>query len=415
MLYTELLLKTRKEPPADEISISARLLIQAGYIYKEMAGVYAYLPLGKRVLNKIIQIIREEMEAIGGQELLMGSLQNPDVWRKTDRWDDKVIDVWFKTKLKNEVEIGLATTHEEPLTELTKKLIHSYKDLPKYLFQFQTKFRNELRAKSGILRTREFIMKDLYSFNKDDENLDIFYERIKRAYFNIFDRLGLEGKTFLTFAGGGVFSKYSHEFQTVCETGEDTIYLDREKGLAVNKEVYTDEVLADLGLEKSKLEKVRAIEVGNIFRLKTRFSKPLGLLYTDKNGDRKPVVMGSYGIGIGRCLGAIVETNSDEKGIVWPKNMAPFRVHLIGLNLENPTVKKRAMEIYERLKNERVEVLFDNRSDVGAGEKFADADLIGIPYRLLISKKTGSKIELKLRNKNETTLRNIDEVIEEIK
>jgi len=325
MLYTELLLKTRKEPPADEISISARLLIQAGYIYKEMAGVYAYLPLGKRVLNKIIQIIREEMEAIGGQELLMGSLQNPDVWRKTDRWDDKVIDVWFKTKLKNEVEIGLATTHEEPLTELTKKLIHSYKDLPKYLFQFQTKFRNELRAKSGILRTREFIMKDLYSFNKDDENLDIFYERIKRAYFNIFDRLGLEGKTFLTFAGGGVFSKYSHEFQTVCETGEDTIYLDREKGLAVNKEVYTDEVLADLGLEKSKLEKVRAIEVGNIFRLKTRFSKPLGLLYTDKNGDRKPVVMGSYGIGIGRCLGAIVETNSDEKGIVWPKNMAPFR------------------------------------------------------------------------------------------
>ena len=415
MLYTKLLLKTRKEPPADEICKSAQLLIQAGYIYKEMSGVYAYLPLGKRVLDKILQIIREEMEAIGGQELLMGSLQDPKVWQKTGRWNDEILDVWFKTKLKNETETGLATTHEEPLTKLVKQFIHSYKDLPKYLFQFQTKFRNELRSKSGILRTKEFVMKDLYSFNKDEETLDIFYEKAKQAYFNIFHRLGLGEITFLTFASGGAFSKYSHEFQTICEAGEDTIYLDRGKGLAVNEEVHTKEVLEDLGLDESKLEKVRAEEVGNIFKLKTRFSEPLELLYTDENGTQKPVVMGSYGIGIGRCLGTVVEVYSDKKGIIWPKNIAPFRAHLVGLNLEDPAVEEKAKKVYERLERENIEVLFDNRTDVGAGEKFADADLIGIPYRLVISRKTGDKIELKSRNENETTLKKVDEIIKEIK
>jgi len=415
MLYTKLLLKTRREPPADEICKSAQLLIQAGFIHKEMAGVYTYLPLGKRVLDKILQIIRKEMEAIGGQELLMGSLQNPEVWKKTDRWNDEVLDVWFKTKLKNETEVGLATTHEEPLTKLAKQFIHSYKDLPKYLFQFQTKFRNELRSKGGILRTREFVMKDLYSFNKDEEALNIFYEKVKQAYFNIFNRLGLGEKTFLTFSSGGAFSKYSHEFQTICETGEDVIYLDREKRLAVNEDVRTEEVLRDLGLEESKLEIVRAIEVGNIFKLKTRFSEPLELLYTDKTGEQKPVIMGSYGIGLGRCLGTVVEINSDKNGIIWPKNIAPFRAHLVGLNLEDPVVEEKAKKVYERLERENIEVLFDNRTDVGAGEKFADTDLIGIPYRLVISKKTGDKIELKLRSENETTLKKMNEIIEEIK
>lgn len=402
MLYSQLIGKTKKEAPKDEISKSAQLLIRGGFIQKEISGVYAFLPLGYKVLEKIIQVIREEMEAIGGQEILLGSLQNAETWKKTDRWDDNVVDVWFKTKFKNGQETGLAITHEEPLTQIMTQYIQSYKDLPIYAFQFQTKFRNEARPKGGLLRTREFIMKDLYTFDKTEKDLEVSYEKAKSAYIKIFDRLGIGDKTYITFAGGGFFSKYSHEFQTVSETGEDTIYINRERKIGVNKEVYTDEVLKDIGLNRDSMQEVGAIEVGNIFKLGTKFSDALGLTYTDEAGNKKPVIMGSYGIGPARSMAAIVELLNDENGILWPENIAPFKLHLIGLNMENAESEKKAASLYEKLKRAESEVLFDDRKDVTAGEKFADADLIGCPYRVVVSKKLGDKIEIKKRNKKES-------------
>lgn len=388
MRQSELFTKTRREAPKDEVSKNAQLLIRAGYIHKEMAGAYSFLPLGLRVLENIQTIIREEMNAIGGQEVLLTSLQDPAVWKKTGRWDD--IDIWFKTEIKSGGEVGLATTHEEPLTVLMKEHVQSYKDLPRYVYQFQTKFRNELRAKSGIMRTREFVMKDLYSFNRDEKEFREFYEQCAAAYKTIFERVGIGAHTFRTFASGGSFSRYSDEFQTVCEAGEDTIYLDRAKGIAVNKEVYTDEVLADLKLKKEELEEKKAIEVGNIFPLGTRFSEALGLTYKDEKGNEKPVVMGSYGIGPARLMGTIVEVLSDEKGIVWPKGVAPFPVHLVSITGGNAGVGSEADRLYELLEEEGIETLYDDRDD-RAGEKFADADLIGIPTRLVVSEKTMSE------------------------
>ncbi|HEY4510081.1 MAG TPA: aminoacyl--tRNA ligase-related protein [Candidatus Paceibacterota bacterium] len=388
MRQSQLFTKTQKTSPKDEESKNAQLLIRAGFIHKEMAGVYTYLPLGLRVFNKIARIIREEMNAIGGQELLMTTLQNPEIWKKSGRWSEDPANAqsglpWFKTKLASGAELGIANTHEEALTNILRQYISSYKDLPVYAYQFQNKFRNELRAKSGIMRTREFVMKDLYSFNKTEEEFRMFYEECAKAYLRIFSRLGIGDKTFRTFASGGAFSKFSDEFQTLCEAGEDTIYLDREKKFAVNDEVYTDEVLADIGLTKDKLEKIKAIEVGNIFPLGTKYSDALGLKYRDEHGEEKPVFMGCYGIGLGRVMGTVVEVLSDEKGIVWPISIAPFHVHLIGL----PGVEAEAEKLYKEL-SRYVEVLYDDRADVRAGEKFADADLIGIPHRVIVSKKT---------------------------
>lgn len=414
MLYSQLLGKTTKQAPKDETSLNAQLLIRGGFIQKEMAGVYAFLPLGKRVLDKVIQVIREEMNAIGGQELLLGSLQNPEVWQKSGRWDDKAIDVWFRTALAGGTELGLANTHEEPLSQLLTHYISSYKDLPVFVYQFQTKFRNELRARSGLLRTREFIMKDLYSFTSDETGLDKFYEETQSAYRKIFNRLGIGDVTFLTFASGGAFSKYSHEFQTICESGEDTVYLSRDKKLAVNKEVYNDEVLADLGLKKDELEEVRAIEVGNIFKLKTKYSEPLGLLYTNEQGEQKPAVMGSYGIGPARSMATVVELLHDDKGIIWPEEIAPYKVHLVGLNLEDSKVVKKANGVYEALTKSGVEVLFDNRVDTSAGQKFSDADLIGCPYRVVVSAKTGNQLEVKKRDLGDSSLQDLDQVIKTV-
>jgi len=409
MLYSTLLGKTKKEAPKDETSLNAQLLIRGGFVQKEMAGAYIYMPLGLKVLEKLTQIISEEMEAIEGQEVLMTTLQNPETWKKTGRWDDRVVDVWFKSKLATGADVGLANTHEEPLTELLTKYVQSYKDLPLYIFQFQNKLRNELRAKSGLLRAREFIMKDLYSFNRSEEELNAFYELAKQAYYNIFNRAGIGDSTYITFASGGAFSKFSHEYQTTCETGEDTIYLDREKRIAINKEVYFDDVIEDLGLDKNSLEEVKAIEVGNIFKLKTRFSEPLGLTYTDEDGTEKPVYMGSYGIGLGRLMATIVELCNDEKGIIWPENVAPYRFHILGLNLDDPEVKEKADNVYATLLEGSVEVLYDDRMDVSAGEKFSDADLIGIPYRVVISKKTGNQLEIKKRNEANSEILTIEE------
>lgn len=392
--------KTSKTAPADETSRSATYLLRAGYIYKEMAGVYDYLPLGMRTLEKIIQIIREEMNAIGGEELRLTALQPKDVWGASGRWDDKVMDVWFKTKLNAGGELGLAPTHEEPLTHVMKNYISSYKDLPVYAYQFQTKFRNELRAKSGIMRTREFMMKDLYSFSKNREEHDEFYEKCAESYKKIFNRLGIGNDTFRTFASGGAFSKYSDEFQTLCEVGEDIIYLDREKGIAVNEEVYNDEVLADLGLDKSKLEQHKAAEVGNIFTLGYRFSDALDLCFNDEDGKRQKVFMGSYGIGPSRVMGVIAEKLSDDKGLVWPEEIAPYKYYIVGIGEAG---EKEAAKLHDLAPED---VILDDRKTARTGEKFADAELMGIPYRVVISDKTlaENKVELKNRSTDETKL-----------
>lgn len=405
MRQSQLFTRTRKDAPKDEVSKNAQLLIRAGYIHKEMAGVYSFLPLGLRTFKKIEQIIREEMNAIGGQEIILSSLQDPKVWQTTNRWDDAAIDVWFKTALKGGGEIGLAPTHEEPVTTLMTEYISSYKDLPAYVYQFQTKFRNELRAKSGIMRVREFVMKDLYSFSRGEKEFRDFYEKCATAYEKIFRRAGIGDKTYRTFASGGSFSKFSDEYQMICDAGEDIIYVHEKKGIAVNKEVYTDEVLKDLGIEKSELKEEKAIEVGNIFPLGTRFSDSLGLTYKDEDGTDKPVIMGSYGIGPGRLMGAIVEALADEKGIVWPKEVAPFHAHLVSLAGGNKDIEKEADRYYEMLTGDGIEVLYDDR-DLRAGEKFADAELIGIPVRLVVSEKTISAggIEMAARTNGKGTL-----------
>ncbi len=406
MKQSALFTKTRREAPKDEVAKNAQLLIRAGYIHKEMAGVYSYLPLGLRVLNNIVQIIREEMNAIGGQEMSMTALQDKMLWEKTDRWDDAKVDNWFKTKLKNDTEVGLGITHEEPLTQIMTEYISSYRDLPRYAYQFQNKFRNETRAKSGIMRGREFLMKDLYSFSRNEEQHKSFYEKAKQAYIQIFKRLGLGEYTHVVFSSGGIFSKFSEEFQTVSDAGEDLIYVDEKKGIAVNKEVYTDEVLAELGLDKKNMVEKKSIEVGNIFSLGTKFSEPLGLQFTDEDGIKKPVIMGSYGIGPGRVMGTIVETLSDEKGIVWPEHIAPFKVHIIALQPQNEEIKKVADELYETLAKKGVEALYDDR-DLRPGEKLADAELIGIPHIVIIGEKSLKEGSIEYKDRKTMKTENI--------
>ncbi len=385
MRQSKLFTKTRREAPKDEVAKNAQLLIRAGYVEKTLAGVYSFLPLGLRTIEKIKAIIREEMNAMGGQELSLASLQDKNVWEKTDRWDDAKVDNWFKTELANGAEVGLGFTHEEPLTELMKNHIHSFRDLPQYVYQFQTKFRNEKRAKSGIMRGREFLMKDLYSFSRDEAQHADFYEKMKVAYKSVFDRAGVGHLTYLTFAGGGTFSKFSHEFQMVTEAGEDTIYIDEEKGIALNEEVNNDEVHKMLDLDPKKFKEAKAVEVGNIFSLGTKFSDALELGYADESGKKAAVVMGCYGIGVPRLMGAIVEVLSDDKGIVWPKSVAPFAVHLVLVNGSEET-SQRAEQLYKTLTDEGIEVLFDDR-DARAGEKFGDADLMGMPIRAVVSDK----------------------------
>lgn len=415
MLQSRLFTKTRKDAPKDEVSRNAELLIRAGYIHKEMAGVYSYLPLGLRVLKKIEEIIREEMDHIGGAEMRTSVLQNREIWEKSGRWDDSVVDNWFKTNLKNGGEIGLSFTNEEAYSNILTQYINSYKDLPIYPYDFKNIFRNEARSKSGILRGREFYWKAMYSFSKDTAEHEEFYEKAKLAYKKIFERVGIGDITHPTFASGGSFAKFSHEFQTISEAGEDTIYVDKHKGIAVNKEVYTDEVLKDLGISKSDLSEEKGIEVGNIFSLGTKFSEPFGLTYKDVKGEEQLVVMGSYGIGLGRLMGTVVEALSDENGIVWPKSIAPFRAHLV-LATEDAKVKALANELYKTLTAQGIETLYDDR-DVRAGEKFADSDLIGIPSRVIVGNKTvESKLyELKDRESGKVSELSLEHLISELK
>lgn len=387
MKQSKLFTKTRKEAPTDETAKNAQLLIRAGYIAKEMAGVYSYLPLGLRVVEKIKQIVREEMNAIDSQELIMTALQRKELWESTGRWDDEVVDVWFKSNLKAGGEVGFGWSHEEPIGDMMRNYIGSYKDLPISVYQFQTKLRNETRAKSGVMRGREFVMKDMYSFCADEESHMAYYESTKPAYMKVFERLGIGQDTFITFAAGGAFTKFSHEFQTVCEAGEDITYINKEKGIAINEEVLNDETLESLGVTHEELTETKTAEVGNIFNFGQQKAEDLKLSVKDKNGDNVPVWIGSYGIGITRLVGVLVEKFADDKGIVWPESVAPFKVHLVGLNLDDSEVKDFADGIYLSLKEKGVEVLYDDR-DLRAGEKFADSDLIGLPYRVVVSRKT---------------------------
>ena len=414
MRRSELFIKTRKEVPADEESKNAQLLIRAGFIHKDSAGVYALLPMGLAVVGNIKKIVRHEMNHMGGNELLMTTMQRKELWEQTDRWDDQKVDVWFKSKLQSGADIGLAWSHEEPITEMMKEFIASYRDLPAYVYQFQTKLRNELRAKSGIMRAREFIMKDLYSYSRNQAEHERFYESMIQAYLRIFKQVGLENDTFVTFASGGAFTQFSHEFQTVTENGEDTIYLDREAKIAINEEVFTDEVVSQTGVNKDRLEKVKAAEVGNIFSFGTHKSEQLGLYFADEDGNQQPAVLGSYGIGITRLVGVITEHLADDKGLVWPENVAPYKVYLANLGSEQD-VKAEADNVYQSLREAGVKVLYDDR-DERPGEKFADADLFGIPYRLVVSQKslqTGG-LELKKRTSTDTNIVSLAQLTESL-
>lgn len=401
MLQSKLFPRTVKESPKDEISANARLLARAGFVDKLMAGVYTYLPLGLRVLKKIENIIREEMNKAGGQEIIMPVLQPKENWEKTGRWDS--LDSLFKfTSHYSKIDLALGPTHEEIVSPLAGKFSLSYKNLPFYLFQIQTKFRDEKRAKSGVLRGREFLMKDLYSFHTGEKDLENYYEKMKKLYKSIFDKCGIGEKTYLTFASGGTFSKYSHEFQTVSEAGEDTIFLCEKCRVAVNAEIIKEQnSCPECGNKKLKEEK--AIEVGNIFKLMTKYSEPFGLKFTDKDGNQKSVIMGCYGMGLTRILGAVAEINHDDKGIIWPESVAPFKIHLLSLG---SAAYNFADDLYKDLQKTGVEVLYDDREDATAGEKFADADLIGIPYRAVVSEKTlkEDKIEVKKRNEEKVRL-----------
>ncbi len=414
MRQTQLFTKTRKEAPGDEVSKNAQLLIRAGFIHKEMAGVYSLLPLGLRVVNKIKKIVSEEMEKLGSTEIIMSTLQNKEVWESTDRWDDEKVDIWFKSALKNGNEIGFGWSHEEPIAAMMKSFIASYTDIPRFVHQFQNKLRNETRAKSGIMRCREFIMKDMYSFCTSEEEHMKFYNQTIDAYLEVFRRVGLGDITYVTSAAGGVFTdKFSHEFQTICEAGEDIIYVHTDGKTALNEEIFNEKTLEGMGLSRSEFESKKAAEVGNIFTFGTKKCEQLGVYFTDAEGNKKPVFLGSYGIGITRLMGVVAEVFADTQGLVWPESIAPYHIHLVSLCRE-PADREMCEKIYQSLVQKGVEVLYDDR-DIRAGEKFADSDLIGIPVRIVVSPKTlaHASVEYKKRSEHEATQVTIEELLKQ--
>ena len=404
--------RTTKQAPADEVARNAQLLIRAGFVFKTMAGVYSYTPLGLRVLENIKQIVREEMNAIGSQELIMSTLQRKELWQETGRWSDELVDVWFKSTLQDGTDVGFGWTHEEPIVELLRSYLKSYKDLPISVYQFQNKLRNELRAKSGIMRGREFIMKDMYSVHATKEDLDAYYNQAIEAYKRCYDRFGIGDDTYVTFASGGAFTKFSHEFQTICTAGEDYIYLHRGKNIAVNEEVL-DDAVKELGIDRSELEKVKTAEVGNIFNFGTQKSEEMNLVFTGSDGAQQYAYMGSYGIGITRVMGVIVEKFADEKGLVWPDAIAPARVYLVQIGEKS---RAAADELYELLKAQGVEVLYDDRNE-RPGVKFADAELMGIPLRVTVSDRLldGKKWEIVARVSGKQQLLTTDELLATLK
>lgn len=416
MRQSHIYTKTRKEAPADEVSVNAILLTRAGFIHKEMAGVYTMMPYGLRVLTKIENIIRRHMDTIGN-EIVMTALSPKEKWEQTGRID--TVDVLMKTMPANKVSEEkstnsyiLGSTHEEMITPIAQEFVRSYKDFPAAFYQIQTKFRNEARAKSGLLRGREFRMKDLYSFHASETDLQKYYEEAKKVYMNIFRELGIGDDTFITLASGGDFTKdFSHEFQTLCGAGEDLIYVDRKNNIAYNKEVVNEETATKLGVNFESMEQLKACEVGNIFPLGTKFSKAFEYTYNDNEGGKQDVYMGCYGIGPTRLMGVIVEKFADEKGLVWPASVAPFSLHLISLGKEGTEAHKIGEDLYAKLIAQGVEVLFDDR-DEGAGSKFADSDLIGIPMRVVVSEKslTAGGVEIKERKGEKSEIVSVEEL-----
>ena len=400
--------RTIKQAPADEVARNAQLLIRAGYVHKTMAGVYSYLPLGLKVVDNIKQIVREEMNKIDSQELVMSTLQRKETWQETGRWSDELVDVWFKSHLQDGTEVGFGWTHEEPIVDLLRNYLKSYKDLPISVYQFQNKLRNELRAKSGIMRGREFVMKDMYSVHASKEDLDNYYNAAIEAYKRCYDRFGIGDETYVTFASGGAFTKFSHEFQTICDAGEDYIYLHRGKNIAVNEEVL-DEAVKELGIDRSELERVKTAEVGNIFNFGTQKSEEMRLVFTDAEGVEQYAYMGSYGIGITRVMGVIVEKFADDKGLVWPENIAPAKVYLVQIGSQS---RATADELYQKLQSAGIETIYDDR-DERPGVKFADAELLGIPYRVTVSDRLldDGKWEVSTRQTGEQRLLTADELL----
>ncbi len=400
--------RTIKQAPADEVARNAQLLIRAGYVHKTMAGVYSYLPLGLKVVENIKQIVREEMNKIGSQELVMSTLQSKELWQETGRWSDDLVDVWFKSHLQDGTEVGFGWTHEEPIVDLLRNYLKSYKDLPISVYQFQNKLRNELRAKSGIMRGREFVMKDMYSVHASKEDLDNYYNAAIEAYKRCYDRFGIGDETYVTFASGGAFTKFSHEFQTICDAGEDYIYLHRGKNIAVNEEVL-DEAVKELGIDRSELERVKTAEVGNIFNFGTQKSEEMRLVFTDAEGVEQYAYMGSYGIGITRVMGVIVEKFADDKGLIWPENIAPAKVYLVQIGSQS---RATADELYQKLQSAGIETIYDDR-DERPGVKFADAELLGIPYRVTVSDRLldRGKWEVSTRQTGEQRLLTADELL----
>jgi len=403
MYLSTLFSKTSKEKQEDADSRNADLLTRAGYIAKTMAGVYSYLPLGVRVLKNIECIVREEMGAIGGQEVLLSALSPREAWQKTGRWD--AFDALFQLSGAADQEYALNPTHEEIVTPLVQQYVHSYRDLPFGCYQIQTKFRKELRAKSGLLRGREFLMKDLYSFHCSEECLEKYYEKVQGAYERIFERSGLKDRTYLTFASGGSFSQYSHEYQILLETGEDTIYVSEDaeregKRIAINKEIYEEGKTRCPITGGLAFREERGSEAANIFKLGTRFSEAFDLHFLDEKNEQQLVVMGCYGLGISRVLGILVEAFADEKGLVWPESIAPYAYHIIPLaKKKEDHVYMKALEVYNKLCAEGKGCLFDDRIDQSAGSRFADAELLGIPKRLVISEKTLLKDEVEVMSR----------------
>ena len=405
MKYSRLFPKTLKNAPSGAESKNQQLLVRAGFIHQEMAGVYTYLPLGWKVLDRISDIVREEMNNIGGQEMVMPALHPGENWKKTGRYSS--FDVLFKLKGAEDSDLVLSPTHEEIIYPLAAEYVKSYKDLPLYLYQIQVKFRNEPRAKAGLLRGREFLMKDLYSFHATDEDRDQYYEEVRKAYLKIFKRIGLP--VVETKAGGGTFSAISQEFQTLTPSGEDTVFVCEKCSHAINQELVDSKACPQCG---GKLKMEKAIEVGNIFPLKRAYAETFDLSFSDKDGQKTIVSAGCYGLGISRTMGALVEVFNDERGIIWPESVAPYQVHLVGLDMEVESVKREAERVYKFLQADGVEVLFDDREDVSAGAKFSDADLIGIPIRVIISKKTqDGKLEVKKRNEKETSFKTMEQLI----
>ncbi len=409
MLYSKLFGKTKKDIKNYE-SLSHKLLVQAGFIDQVASGLFNLLPLGKRVLTKIENIIREELDKIEAQEIEMPLIHPRKLWEITNRW--QTVEVLFKTKSQFNQEYALAPTHEETITPLVKKYLKSYKDLPLALYHITKKFRDEPRPKSGILRGREFGMKDLYSFHESKEDLHRYYQIVTQTYLSIFKRCGLSDIKITEASGGSFTKKFSHEFNVITSAGEvDLIYCEK-CSFAQNIEISHLKIEKDRCIKcQGNLKQAKAIEIGNIFDLGTRFSEAFELKFVNKDGKSQYPFMGCYGIGTTRLLGAIVEVNNDKKGIIWPVEVSPYKIHLIGLDLKNPIFSKKTNKIYQKLINQNIEVLYDDRKDTSAGEKFYDADLIGLPIRLVISSKTKNKIEYKERDSDKLSYLTIDELL----